>query len=171
VAHPVLVLARKPQVDRQRLAVGEQAAHRRRVRVAPAGGERINPCLGLLDGVEAGLDAFGEVKDRPVVGFDLDLGVLGYLGQDMRATWFKQRWRSAPPMVRSTAPISPGALSEITNSGQSSPRSPSPVRKPSQASPDSLQAPSNPTNTGLSSVSMPRAASTGSAEALAWYLK
>src|SRR5512143_1503279 len=74
-------------------------------------------------------------------------------------------------MVRSIAPTSPGAPSLITSSGQTSPRSPSPVKKPSQASPDSLEAPASPTNTGLPSVSMPQPASTGSAAALAWYLK
>ena len=70
-------------------------------------------------------------------------------------------------MVRSTAPISPAAPSLITSSGQASPRSPSPVKKPSQASPDSDDAAASPTNTGLPPVSMPHAASTGSAEALA----
>ena len=38
VAHAGPVLARKPQVDGQRVAVVEQAAHRRRIRVAPACG-------------------------------------------------------------------------------------------------------------------------------------
>src|SRR3978361_5820 len=50
-------------------------------------------------------------------------------------------WRSAAPIVRCTAPINPGAPSEMTSSGQPSPRSPSPVKNPSQASPDSDDAP------------------------------
>src|SRR2546423_3007546 len=74
-------------------------------------------------------------------------------------------------MVRSTALINPGAPSEMTSSGQPSPRSPSPVNNPSQASPDSDDAASNPTKTGLPAVSMPHAASTGSAAAFPWYLK
>ena len=45
VAHPGPVLARKPQVDGQRVAVVEQAAHRRRIRVAPACGERVRSWL------------------------------------------------------------------------------------------------------------------------------
>ena len=39
------VLAREPQVNRQRVAVGEQTAHRRRVGVAPALGERANASM------------------------------------------------------------------------------------------------------------------------------
>ncbi|CPW28201.1 Uncharacterised protein [Mycobacteroides abscessus] len=74
-------------------------------------------------------------------------------------------------MVRSTAPINPAAPSLTTSSGHANPRSPSLVKNPSHASPDSLEAASSPTNTGLPSVSIPHAASTGSADALAWYLK
>ena len=57
------VLAREPQVDGQRVAVGEQAVHRRRVGVAPAGGERVDAGLHELHRVEAGLDGFGQVEE------------------------------------------------------------------------------------------------------------
>jgi len=88
----------------------------------------------------------------------------------LRAKWIRHRCRSAAFMVCSAA-ISPGAPSLITSNGQPSPRSPRSVRNPAQASPDSVAAVSSPTNTRLLSVSMPHAASTGSAPGLAWYLK
>ena len=74
-------------------------------------------------------------------------------------------------MARSTAPIKPAAPSEMTSNGRLSPRSPSPVKNPSQASPDSDEAAFRPTNTAVPAVSMPHAASTGSAAAFAWYVK
>lgn len=61
------VLAREPQVDRQRVAVGEQTAHRRRVGLAPTFGERIDAVLGDGHRLEPGRDAVGEIEDGPVV--------------------------------------------------------------------------------------------------------
>ena len=72
---------------------------------------------------------------------------------------------------RSAAPISPAAPSEMTSSGQARPRSPRSRRNPSHASSDSPAAASRPMNAGLPSVVIPQSASTGSAAALAWYLK
>src|SRR5271165_193180 len=56
------VLAREPQVDRQRVAVGEQTAHRRRVGLAPTCGERIDAVLGDGHRLEPGRDAVGEIE-------------------------------------------------------------------------------------------------------------
>jgi hypothetical protein len=35
------------------------------------------------DGIEAGLDVLGHLEDLPIVGLDLDLGVVGDLGQQV----------------------------------------------------------------------------------------
>jgi hypothetical protein len=61
--------------------------------------------------------------------------------------------------------ISPAAPAEMTSSGGRSPRLRSSSRKLAQASVDSLPPAASATNTGLPSVSMPHAASTGSARA------
>src|SRR4030095_1452400 len=65
--------------------------------------------------------------------------------------------------ARSKAPVSPGAPSLIPSNVGRSPRWVRSARKSSQASVDSELAGASPTNTGLPSVSMPQAASTGSA--------
>ena len=172
VPHPGPVLTREPQVHRQRVAVVEQAPHRGRIGVAPTLVERVDPLLGYPTASGPGSIVLGHVEDRPVVGLDLRLGVLGHLGQHVSGDDAPGNAAAARrPWCARAAPISPAAPSLITSSGQRSPRSPSPVRKPSQASPDSLAPASSPTNTGLPSVSMPHAASTGSADAFAWYLK
>src|SRR5512135_3442752 len=76
VADPGPVFAGEAQVDGQAVAVGEEAAHRGRVGVAPASGERLDPVLHGADSVCTGLDAVGHVEDGPVVGLDLGLRVL-----------------------------------------------------------------------------------------------
>lgn len=53
VAHPVPVLPQKPQIDRERLAVIEHTAHRRRIAVAPPLGERVDGVPGSRDRVRA----------------------------------------------------------------------------------------------------------------------
>jgi hypothetical protein len=63
------------------LVASEQATHRRRVGVAPAGGERIDASLGLGHRLGPGRDILGQLEDRPIVGLDLLLGVFGHLGQ------------------------------------------------------------------------------------------
>ena len=83
VPDAVAVLARESQVDGQRLAVSEQGSHRRRVRVAPALGERVDVLLGELRRVETRFDVVAQVEDRPVVGLHLGLAVFGHLGQDV----------------------------------------------------------------------------------------
>ena len=77
------MLTGKPQVDGQRVAVSEQGPHRRGVGVAPALGERVDAVLGEFDRVQARLDVGGQVEDRLVVGFDVSLGILGHLGNNV----------------------------------------------------------------------------------------
>src|SRR6476620_2406135 len=59
MAYLVPVLAWKAQVDGQRVAVSEQAAHRGGVAVTPAVGERVDPMLGEFHRVQTGLDVCG----------------------------------------------------------------------------------------------------------------
>jgi hypothetical protein len=65
----------------------------------------------------------------------------------------------------STAPISPGAPSVITNSGGRRPRATNSPRKSAQGPWPSLAPGARPTRTGLPWLVMPQAASTGSAGA------
>src|SRR5664280_1090660 len=59
---------------------------RRRVKVAPAAGEAVDPVLDVPDRGRPGLDGVGHLEDRPIVGLDPGLGVLGYFGQDVAGT-------------------------------------------------------------------------------------
>ena len=83
VPDPHPVLPREPQVDRQRVALGEQTAHCCGVGVAPALGERIDAPLGDGHRVQPGRDGVGQVEDGPVVGLHVGLGVFGHLGHDV----------------------------------------------------------------------------------------
>ena len=89
----------------------------------------------------------------------------------MRARCTRQRWRRLFVNARSNAPVRPGAPSLIPSSGARSPRCLRSARKSSHASVDSDAAGARPTNTGRPSVSMPHAASTGSAGAPGCILK
>ena len=83
----------------------------------------------------------------------------------------RQRWRSERANTVSAALINPPAPSLITSSGGLRPRWVSSSRKSFQASVDSLPPGASATNTGLPSVVMAQAASTGSARAPACILK
>ena len=77
------MLARDPQVDRQRVALGEQAAHRRGVGVTPALSERVDTrLLGNGHRVQTGCDGVGQVRRCPIMsGLDVGLGVFGRLAR------------------------------------------------------------------------------------------
>src|SRR5664280_1924013 len=171
VPDPIPVLPGEAQVDGEVVAAVEQAAHRRRIGVAPAAGEAVDPVLDVPDRVRPGLDGVGHLEDRPIVGLDLGLGVLGHFGQDV-----------AGAVDQTPLPQGPGhgALDGADQSGRAvaddqqraaQPPRPQIGQEPAQASPDSLAAVPSPTNTGWPSVSMPQPASTGSAAALAWWRK
>jgi hypothetical protein len=75
--------------DGQRFALIEQAAHRRRLGVAPAGGECADPELGLGDRVEARLDILRPVDEHQAIRFDLLLRVF-------RTLWPRRFGRDGP---------------------------------------------------------------------------
>ena len=150
VPGPGPVLTREPQVHRQRVAVVEQAPHRRRIGVAPTLFERIDPLLRVPDRVQTRLDRVGHVEDRPVVGLHLRLGVLGHLGQHvsgaMHQAALPQRGTHGP-LERADQP-GRAVADHQQRAGQPAFAEPG-EGNPSHASPDSLDAASSPTNTGL----------------------
>ncbi len=93
------------------------------------------------------------------------------LARAFRRRWIRHRWRRLREKWSSAAEMSPGAPSEITSSGARSPRAARSARNSSQASVDSAAVGPRPTNTGLLHVSIPQAASTGSAGAPGCILK
>jgi hypothetical protein len=50
---------------------------------SPGGGRGVDTGLDERDRIRAGLDGLGHIEDRPVIGLDISLGVLGDLGQDV----------------------------------------------------------------------------------------
>src|SRR5664280_3040906 len=66
VPDPIPVLPGEAQVDGEVVAAVEQAAHRRRIGVAPAAGEAVDPVLDVPDRGRPGLDGVGHLEDRPI---------------------------------------------------------------------------------------------------------
>jgi hypothetical protein len=89
----------------------------------------------------------------------------------LRQTWTRQRWCRLCENEHSIAAPRPLPPSEMTSSGAPSPRSLRSSSSARQASVDSAAPGARPRNTGLPSVSMPQATSTGSALALGCSLK
>src|SRR3954451_1152782 len=73
---------RGAQVVGQALSVGEQAAHRRGVGVAPPTGEPVDVLLYRGEGRQAGDDLGGQVEQGPVVGAAPVAGVASAAAED-----------------------------------------------------------------------------------------
>jgi hypothetical protein len=109
VPDPTPVLPGEAQVDGEAVAAVEQTAHRRRIGVAPAAGEAVDPVLDVPDRVRPGLDGVGHLEDRPIVGLDPGLGVPGHSGQDVAGAL------DQTPLLRGTGH---GALDGADQSGR-----------------------------------------------------
>ena len=137
----------------------------------PGGGERGGLAAGDGDGLVAGLGV-ADVEDGPEVGLHLGLVVRGDLGQDVAGAVDQAALAQAGREARlEGADEAGGAVADAQQRRAAGPRAVRSARKSSQASVDSDAAGARPTNTGWPSVSMPQAASTGSAGAPGCILK
>ncbi len=154
----------------QAVKIVDHAGHGGGIAPAPLVSEGLGVLLGHGDGRRARL-RLAHLEDGPVVGLELGVAGLGDLGERVAAAVDRTPLAQASPKCMSIAAINPGAPSLICSSGGFSPRRLRSARKSSQASIDSEVAGARPTKTGLPLVSMPHAASTGSALAPSCILK
>ena len=163
VTDPLPVLAGETQMHGEGGEVVAQAGHRLGIQLAvtvgelpgPAGGLGHRPLPGRLVDV---------VEDRPERRLDLGLGLLGDLGDDVPAAvdqtplaqTLGEHGLQGGDQARARRRRHPTAADAARALSARS-------RNPAQASVDSAPAGARPMNTGLPSVVIPQAASTGSA--------
>jgi hypothetical protein len=163
------VLRREQQVDHERVEVVGHAGGRGGVQRLPLGDEAGRPPAGLSDGgLALGLDL---VEDRPVVPLDLALGVGGDLGDEVAADVDQAALMQAGrkrALDRRAQPLA--AVGDDQQRGAEPPVF-EVLQQPAPGIGRLGRPRGRPRNTGLPSVEIPQATSTGSALALGCILK